>query len=90
MIHITIKEFLVKMVSSSSDINSKIIGGFVSLVFTIIFGFFKYTESMIVMAGLTAGFFGLSSLDYKALLIRRENNDNNNTIINQQALEQKG
>lgn len=75
MIHVSIKEFLVKMVSSSSDINSKIIGGFLSLIFTIVFGFFRYTEPMIVMAGLTAGFFGLSSLDYKALLLRRDTKD---------------
>lgn len=68
MVHITVKEFFLKMVSSSSDINSKIIGGLVSLLFTIVFGFFRYTEPMIIMASLTGAFFGLSSLDYKATI----------------------
>ena len=63
-----IKEFWLKVVSSSSDINSKIIGGFISLLATMVMGFLKSTEPMIVMAGLVVAFFGLSSVDYKQFI----------------------
>ena len=64
----TIKEFLIKIVSITSDINDKSIGGFISLIFTVFFGFLNFLEPMGIMAGLTAAFFGLSSIDYKSAL----------------------
>lgn len=85
----SIKEFWLKVVSSSSDINSKIIGGFISLAFTIVFGFTQYTEPMIIMAGLTTAFFGLSSMDFKTIskTIIDTNSNNKASEINIENIE---
>ena len=48
--------------------SSKRVGGFISLFSTIGFGLLKYTEPMVIMAGLVAAFFGLATIDYKEYL----------------------
>lgn len=61
------KDFILNMVSTlESTVNSKIVGGFISLFATIGFGSFNLMGPMGIMGGLVVAFFGLSSFDYKA------------------------
>lgn len=53
--------------------SSKRVAGFISLFTTIVFGYLKLNEPMIVMAGLTTAFFGLSTLDYSQFLSNKPN-----------------
>lgn len=63
------KEFILGMISTTeTSVNSKIVAGFITLFAAIIFGAFKLLEPMIVLAGLVAAFFGLSSLDFKSVI----------------------
>lgn len=45
--------------------SSKRAGGWISLLTTITFGFFRNYEAMTIMAGLVVTFFGLTSVDGK-------------------------
>jgi hypothetical protein len=60
--------------------SSKRAGGFISLFATIIFGIFSLINPMTIMAGLTVAFFGLASLDYKAMLVKQENKESVTSI----------
>lgn len=60
----------------SKTYSSKRVGGFISLLATICFGFLDLGEPMLVMAGLVISFFGLSTIDYKAYL-KQDNSPTN-------------
>ena len=64
------KKFIFDIFSNPDGLtySSKRAGGFISLAATIAFGALKFTEPMVVMAGLVVAFFGLSSIDYKEFM----------------------
>lgn len=57
--------------------SAKRVGGFICLFSTIGFGIAKSHEAMIVMAGLTVSFFGLTTLDNKTA-VNAGNSDGKN------------
>lgn len=63
------KQFIIEILTNpDGTYSAKRISGFISLFVTISFGFLKSNEPMIIMAGLTTAFFGLSTIDYKSFI----------------------
>lgn len=60
-----IKKVITDILTNPDNISfsAKRVGGFICLVTTIVFGALKNYEAMTVIAGLTATFFGLTTID---------------------------
>lgn len=60
-----IKKLISDILTNPDNISysAKRVGGYISLIATIVFGAFKIFEAMTIMAALTGTFFGLTSFD---------------------------
>lgn len=67
----TIKKVLFDILTNpdNTSYSSKRVLGTLSFISTVTFGAVRYYEAMVVMAGLTTAFFGLSTIDNKTQVV---------------------
>jgi hypothetical protein len=75
------RQFLARIFISQSGVSSRRVGGFISLISVLFLVFFKYPMEYInVMALLTIGFFGLTTIS--SALNKSNGEEQNNVNIN--------